>query len=220
MRVRADSVFVSSVLHTIALLFLVRTALWNYYAGRDKALLAQMDAGFRSDAQTSHYLGIACLAIILIGLIVIWTAYIKRSRSAWLVMFVIVWVWAFPIFMLPFGVPLLRGKWGLPFSELLYNAISGPGLPRSVVEMTLIFSVMVIALLLPLKRFLVSREGEKSIHGPSARLVNFSLIGVLVILIAIYAWIRVGVLYQISVTELSSTQRLPPPPPPLPHAGD
>ena len=32
MRVRPDSVFVSSILHTIALLFFVRPALWYYRA--------------------------------------------------------------------------------------------------------------------------------------------------------------------------------------------
>jgi hypothetical protein len=220
MKIRGDSIFVSSVLFTIALVYFIRPALWNALAGRDRALLTQMDAGFRAVAQTSHYLGVACLAIILIGLIVVWTQFIKRTRSAWLVMFVIVWLWAFPLFILPLVLPLLHGRFELTFSELLYNAISGPGLPRSVVELTLMFSVMVMALLLPIKRFLVIREGEKSVHRPSASLVSFSVIGVLIILIALYAWIRVGVLYQIPVTELSSTQRLPSPPPPPPHAGD
>jgi hypothetical protein len=55
MRVRADSVLVSSVLHTIALLSLVRPALWNYYAGHDRALIAKLDVGFQAEAQTSHY---------------------------------------------------------------------------------------------------------------------------------------------------------------------
>ena len=102
MRVRADSVLISSVLHTVALLCLIQPALWNYSSGRNRALLAQLDEGFRAEAHTAHYLGIASLSIILIGLIVLWTGYVKRSRSAWLVMFVIVWFWAFPLFMLPF----------------------------------------------------------------------------------------------------------------------
>jgi hypothetical protein len=71
MRVRADSVLLSSMLHTVALLSLVRAALWDYFG-----------TGFQADARTAHYLGVACLAIILIGLIVVWTGYIKRSRSA------------------------------------------------------------------------------------------------------------------------------------------
>jgi hypothetical protein len=101
--------------------------LWNALAGRDKALLGQLDAGFRAEAQTSHYLGVACLAIILIGLIVIWTGYVKRARSAWLVMFVVVWFWAFPLFVFPFLDGVVHGRLQLSFSELLYDAIAASG---------------------------------------------------------------------------------------------
>jgi hypothetical protein len=213
MRVRADSVLVSSVLHTIALLSLLRAALWNYSAGRDKALLAQMDAGFRADARTTHYLGIACLAIILIGLIVIWTGYVKRARSAWLVMFVVVWFWAFPLFVFPFLQGVVRGL-ELSFSELLYDAIAAPGGLRLDVEAVLIFSLMIIALVLPMKKFFLAKGVEEPTNRPSARLVGFSLLSVLVVMIALYAWISVGVLYEIPVTALNMTDRLPPPPAP------
>jgi integrase len=33
--------------------------------------------------------------------IVAWTGYLNRIRWAWLVMFIIVWVWAFPVMILP-----------------------------------------------------------------------------------------------------------------------
>jgi hypothetical protein len=122
---------------------------------------------------------------------------------------------AFPLLVLP----LFGGKISVTFSEWLYDAISEPGLARTHSESLLIFSLMVVALLLPIKRFFVAREVEEPIHRPSARLVGFSLIGVLVIVMALYAWIRVGVLYQIPASELSSTQRLPSPPPPPTHAG-
>jgi hypothetical protein len=221
-RVRADSVFISSLLHTIGLLFLIRAALWNISAGSDKAVLAKLDAGFRAEAQMAHYLGLACLAIILIGLIVVWTGYVRRSRSAWFVMFVIVWLWAFPLFILPFALALVHGRIVLTFSETLYDAVSQGGTPRSVVESVLIFSLMVIALLLPMKRFFGNREAEKPVHRPSAKLVGISVIGILVILVGPYVWIRVGVLYEIPVAELNSTLRLtsPPPPPPPGHIGN
>lgn len=214
MSVRADSPLISGVLFTIALVSLIPAALRNASAGRDRIALATLDAGFRAEAQTSHYLGIACSAIILIGLIVVWTGYVHRARSAWLVMFVVTWVWAFPLLVL-FG-----GKINVTFSEWLYDAISESGLARTYAESLLIFSLMLVALHLPIKRFFVAREVEEPIHRPSARLVGFSLIGVLVIVMALYAWIRVGVLYQIPAAELSSTQRLPSPPPPPTHAGD
>ena len=63
--------------------------------------LASLDAGFQAVARMTATLGVACLAMILIGLIVIWTGYVKRVRSAWLVMFVLAWAWAFPLFVFP-----------------------------------------------------------------------------------------------------------------------
>lgn len=168
-------------------------------------VLARLDAGFQAEAQTASYLGVACLSIILIGLIVTWTGYIKRARSAWLVMFILVWLWAFPLFVFPFVSALVHGNIVLTFSESLYDAISEPGSPRSVLESVLIVSLMVIALLLPIKRFFVDRDVEKPIYRPSPRLIGLSLTGVLVIIIALFTWIRLGVLYEIPLTELNST---------------
>lgn len=208
-KIRADSVFVSSVLFTIALLCLIPAALWNASAGRDKALVAQMDAGFRAEAQTSHYLGVACLAIILIGLIVIWTGYVKRSRSAWLVMFVVAWIWAFPLFVWP----LFKGTIVLTFSEWLYSAIYQAGSPRIWAESVLIFLLMAIALLLPIKSFFLVREIEEPTHRPSLKLIVGSAASVLLGMFALLAWIHFQV-YEIPPDMLSSWQQLPPPPPP------
>jgi hypothetical protein len=99
-------------------------------------------------------LSVVCLAIILIGLIVIWTGYVKRARSAWFVMFVVAWIWAFPLLVLP----LFRGRVVLTFSEWLYDAIYQPGSDRTWAELVLIFLLMVIALLLPIKSFFLVRE--------------------------------------------------------------
>jgi hypothetical protein len=161
MRIRADSVFISSGLFTIALLCLIPAALWNLESGHDRVLMAKLDDGYRAEAQTAHYLGVACLAIILIALTVIWTGYMKRARSAWLVMFVVVWLWAFPLFILPFLSALIHGRVVLTFSEALHDAISEPGSPRSVVESVLIFLLMVIALILPIKAFFFRRKALK-----------------------------------------------------------
>ena len=209
MAVRADSVFISSVLHTIALLCLVRAALWNALTGRDKAVLAKLDAGLRVEAQTSHYLGIACLAIILIGLIVIWTGYVRRSRSAWLVMFVVIWVWAFPLFVLP----LFKGTMVLTFPEWLYSAIYQWGSPRIGAKMVLIFLLMVIGLLLPIRSFFVVREIRGSSHTPSPKLICGTAVTVLLVVMVLLAWLHLRV-YDISPDQLNSWQQLPPPPPP------
>jgi len=214
MRVRADSAFVSSLLHTIALLYLIRPALWNYFAGSHKALVARMDEGFRAEAQMSHYFGVARLAIILIGLIVVWTGYVRRSRSAWFVMFVVVWLWAFPLFILPDAVLLIRGKSIFTFSELIYNAMLGPGLARTVVEVNLIFLLMVVGLVLPIGRFFVAGKADEPIHTPSRRLVGVSLIAVIVAMTALFFWMSVGVLYEIPNPQLIILGPIPPPPPP------
>jgi hypothetical protein len=212
MRIRADSVFISSVLFTIALLCLIPAGLRNALAGRHEMVFAELDAGFRAEAQTASYLGVACLAIILVGLIVIWTGYVRRARSAWLVMFVVAWVWAFPLFVLP----LFRGTIILSFSDSLYSAIYQPGSPRSWVESVLIFLLMVIALLLPIKSFFLAREIQEPRQRPSPKLIGGSAVTVLVVVIALLAWIHLQAC-EISPNELNSWQQLPPPlPPPNP----
>ena len=219
MKIRLDSVLVSCVFHTIALLALVQTALWNF-SGKTKALLAPMEVGFRDGDQPLHYLGICLFALTLIGLIVTWTGYVNMRRSAWLVMFVIAGVCVFPLFVLPFVSPLLHGrlKLELAFSEFLYNAIDGWGLPRALLDSILIFSAMLVGLLLPVKKFFGAHDQDEPTHRPSARLVGFSAAGILVVLTALYAWLRVGVVYEIPTRWLTTFLEapLPPPPPPPP----
>ncbi|MGA7693645.1 MAG: hypothetical protein WCA76_01385 [Candidatus Sulfotelmatobacter sp.] len=215
MRLRTDSVSISTVLFTMALLCLFPASWGNALSGRDKVVLARLDAGLRPAAETMSYVGFASIAIILIGLIVLWTGYVKRKRSAWFVLFIVVWLWAFPLFMFPLVSALVRKNVALTFSETLYHSIEGPGSPRSAVESVLTFSLMMIGLLLPIRRFFGKREVvQQPVHPRSARVVGASLIGALVMMVALNASIRVGVLYEIPVTDLSSTQRLPSPPPP------
>jgi hypothetical protein len=146
-----DSILVSSVLFTIALVCLIPIFWANVLAQRDRITLAKLDAGYRLAAQTMSDLSVICLAIILIALITIWRGHIKRERWTWFVMFIVVWVWAFPLLVLP----LLKGRIVFTFSEWLYSAIYQPGSPRIWAKSVLIFLLMVIALLLPIKSFLV-----------------------------------------------------------------
>ena len=213
MRVRPDSVFVSRILHTIALLFFVRPELWYYGAASDRAAVARLDAGFQGEAFADHRFGVACLAIILIGLIVVWTGHAKRSRPAWFVMFVIVWFWAFPVFI-PV-VRLARGEFMLTFSEFFYDAISGPGMTTQMARSILMVLIMVVGLALPLGRFFIARKANEPVHLPSRRLAVPLLIGIPVAALALYCWLRVGVLYELPTAQLY-TFLLQPPPPPTP----
>jgi hypothetical protein len=209
MRVRAVSALVSSVLFTLALLSLTPAALWYFSSGTDKEAIARLDAGYQAEAYTAHYLGVACLAIILIALIVVWTGYVRCPRSAWLVMFAVTWAWAFPTIALP---QLKRGGFTLP--ELIYDAIHGPMPPRSAAQMAVIFALMVIALLLPIRSFFFGRETSALSQRPSLKRMGRTVVIALLILVALFVWVHVQV-YEIPPEQLNAfRQELPPPPPP------
>ena len=212
MRLRADSLFISSLLHTAALLYFIRPSLWNYFS-LSHILLAPIDEnGFRGEAQT-----VASLSIILIGLIVVWTSYAKRSRTAWFVMFVIVWLWAFPRFILSIVPLLIRERSSFTFPELLSDALLGPGFQRDLVELTLAFLLMVIGLALPIRRVFVARKADEPTHLPSRRLAVSLLIGTPVAALALYCWLRVGIIYELTTAQLNNFS--PPPPPPTLYRG-
>jgi hypothetical protein len=158
-------------------------------------------------------LGVASLAIIFIALIVTWAGYAKCLRSAWFVMFVVVWGWAFPLLALP----LFKNSLGLTFSELLYGALHGFRYPLIWVKGILIFSLMVIALLLPIKSFFVIRGIREPSRRLSPRLIGFSVVGILVVGIALLAWIDFRP-YEIPSAWLVAAFSPPPPPPPPPRA--
>jgi len=147
MRIRHDAVFVSSVLFTAALLWLAPhnfhyASTWQQPFFREDRLWVQnywMPIGFAS------------LALILIGLIVIWTGYVRRVRWTWFVMFVIVWVFAFPVYMLP--ILQARLAQGSIDWSVFWAAIKGPGAARASAKGPLNFMLMVVALFLPVKSF-------------------------------------------------------------------
>jgi hypothetical protein len=122
-------------------------------AGRDKTALEPLDAGYRAAAQTMGDFGIACLAILFIGLLVTWAGYVKSVRWTWFVMFILVWLWAFPILVLP----LFQGTVVVTLAEWISLALSGPGEPRAWTQSVLIFTLMVLALVLPVKAFFSRR---------------------------------------------------------------
>ena len=101
MRNRVDSVFISSVLFTIALVCLIPNFWASVITKHDRIWLARLDSGDQLATLTRSDLSVVCLAVILIGLIVIWTGYLKRVRWTWAVMFILVWVWAFPLMVIP-----------------------------------------------------------------------------------------------------------------------
>jgi hypothetical protein len=176
MRIRTDSVFVSSALFTIALVSLIPTFVARVLTSRDKVWLARLEADYRLAAQTMSDLSVVCLAVILIGLIIVWSGYVNRARWTWFVMVVVVWVWAFPLLAFPPFEALFKGTLALTLPEWIHSAIYQPGSPRNWAESVLIFLLMVIALLLPIKSFFFANETQPR-DRISSRLVGFSAMG-------------------------------------------
>lgn len=209
MKVRADLALVSSVLLTLALLWLRPIAMWNIAATTDQAALERLDSGDLHAAHLAHAFGVTCLAIILIGLIVIWTGYVRRSRSAWLVMAVITWAWAFPLFALP----QLRRPRMFTLPEWIYNAIYGPGSTPTESQQLVIVALMVIALLLPIRSFFFSRATSAQTQELSLKRVSRFAVAVVLIVTALFVWIHVQV-YEIPLEQVANWMQVAPPPPP------
>jgi len=156
LKVRRDALAVSSILFTVALLMLAPGVC------RDAATIPEsIRQHLAYVARPPHCLaaaGVASLAVILIGLVVTWAGYIKAARLTWPVMFMIVWVWAFPALILPYLRPW---KGEATNAQLFASTISQAGRARSLVENLLAFLLMVVALILPVKTFFARRPRER-----------------------------------------------------------
>ena len=151
MNIRPNVFVVSGVLFSIALL---RLAEPSYYCAR-------------ANDEMVHTAGLASLTIIFVGLVVAWTGFIERRRSAWLVLALIAWVWAFPITVWPLHHNFVASlkEWRL----WLANAWQSPGLWRTFLINVLMFLLMLTALILPIPSLL--RE-IKSTHAHPNRSDN------------------------------------------------
>ena len=208
MKGRVNSVLISSVLFTIALLCFWPRALGDVLAGHDKSVLANLDAGVQMAIKASADRGVADLAIILIGLLITWTGYFRRVGWAWFAMLIVVCAWAFPLFMLPY-LPIR-----IDISEWVYGAIHQSGLLRSAARDVLLFILMVIALVLPIRSFFF--PCKPGAQGPSPKLVIGSAVTIAVLAIAFLAYAHLRV-YEIQDPTHFLTE--PPPPPPPPYTG-
>ena len=146
MKVRHDTVFISSVLFSLSLVALIPHNLryastWHqrFFPG-SRSLIENQFAP----------IGFASLAIVFISLIVVWAGYAKRVRWTWFVMFVVVWCFAFPVYVLPV---LLDIHVGALDSSVLREAAKGSAAARGVLKGPLDFVLMLIALFLPTKAF-------------------------------------------------------------------
>jgi hypothetical protein len=150
LKIRRDAVGVSSILFTIALLIPMPAMLGNAWTVPQTSLDI---AGRMSIHNYYAPIGFACLAIIAIGLIVTWAGYIKGVRWTWYVLFLIAWGWAFPVLV------LAEFHWRnmLPIAQWPPLVLKGRGPQLGFAESVLTFLLMVLALVLPAKAFILGR---------------------------------------------------------------
>jgi hypothetical protein len=127
---------ISSLLFTLGLLYLVPS--------------------FWSAVRTAHggivpSTGWCCIATVLIGIVIAWTGYARRKRSAWLMMAIIVFGWALPCFILPLRYAAVSES-----NELL-KGVRYAGLTPPPAQTIAVFLLMVVALMVPVTSFFGSR---------------------------------------------------------------
>ncbi len=112
-------------------------------------LLPYMVRCVRASDDMTQTAGLASITVIIVALIVIWTWLVAGSRVAWLIMAVIVWVWAFPVMMisrLHIG-PVSSSQ----LKDWVVSAWRQDGLARVSLINPIMFSLMLIGLILPLR---------------------------------------------------------------------
>ena len=177
MKIRHDTLAVSGILFTVAFLMMtpgmIESALVTHQT-RFRDISVEAEAGVAWDQVViPNYdapLGITSLASIAIGLLVTWAGYIKGLRWAWIVMFVIVWVWALPALVLPNFYP-----WGglalvspSAFASMIRDSLhAGPLslIARAILKGVLAFLLMVLGLVLPVKTFFLGRGRRPDASG-------------------------------------------------------
>ena len=152
MRIRHDAVAVSSILFTLALLIPMPAMLGNAWTVHQDHFHVTGGMGVQN-----YYapIGFASLAIIVIGLIVTWAGYIKGVRWTWFVMFLIAWGWEFPVLV------LAGFHWRnmLPIAQWPPLALRGRGPQLGFAGSVLTLLLMVLALALPVKTFVLGDRG-------------------------------------------------------------
>jgi hypothetical protein len=100
--------------------------------------------------------GLASLTVIIVALIVIWTWLVAGNRVAWIIMAVVVWVWA--LFIMT-GPVLHHGRrWTLgELREWVVFAWRGDHFARTMLISTVMFLLMLVGLILPVRALFRTR---------------------------------------------------------------
>lgn len=142
MRVRPNIFLVSSLLLTPAFFW----------------LLPYMIKCARATDTITRTAGLASLTVIIVALIVIWTWLAAGNRVAWVILTVIVWVWAFPIMMFP--LPHIGPLSLSDVKDWILSAWHQDGLARVTLINPIMFSLMLVGLILPVRALFRTRRAE------------------------------------------------------------
>ncbi len=148
MKLQFNSVSISGVLLTICLLAIGRWDLKYARTWRTRELFLGRDG-------TPNYyasMAFASLALVLIGLIVLWTGYQKRTRSSWFIMVVFVFVYFMPVNLIDVFLDIRRVGWSW-WPGVIQDAREGRPFALGATSSLADFALMVIALLLPIRAF-------------------------------------------------------------------
>ena len=134
LRIRPNIFLVSSLLLTSAFLWDLPYTI-NFVGATDNIARA---------------VGYASLTIIIVALVVIWTGLAAGNRVAWVIMAVIVWVWAFPFMT---GPVLVHGRrWTLSeLREWVVMAWREDTFQRTLLISSALFLLMLLGLILPVR---------------------------------------------------------------------
>ena len=141
MRIRPSIFQVSSVLLTLGFLYLLPSSI-NCIRTRDSM---------------TQIAGLAGLTLIIVALIVIWTGLVAGSRVAWLIMAVIVWVWAFPIMIFRPHISAISSS-GL--RDWIVTAWHQDGFARVTLVNPIMCLLLFIGLILPVRALLRNGKPE------------------------------------------------------------
>ena len=149
MRIRVDSVFVSGVLLTISLLSLVRPNLYRASTWKERYIwVANRFVRYNYES----LLAFASLALIIIGITVIWTGYQKRFRWSWFILVVFVCVFFVPVYLLEVFLDIRRVGWPW-WPGVVRDAMEGRPFAQSAIRFLATLTVMLIGLLVPIRAF-------------------------------------------------------------------
>ncbi len=148
MKIRWSTTLVSALILSLCLLVVIPGSLrfaLDWHALRFSCVVVQ---------NFTMSMGLYRLGFVMIGMIVLWTGYRKRERSAWFVMFIILLFFSFSGDVLPWITQWTMQwhtltEWARWFTGVPWDALLSKGPGIGIIN----FLVMLVALLLPIKAF-------------------------------------------------------------------